>query len=51
MEMDLSLDKSVSASVQGGFDTDVLNGSHYEVVSATKWSQGTDSEHICSLRR
>lgn len=41
MEMDWPLDGSISALVQGGFDIDVLNGSHYKVVSAIKWFQGT----------
>lgn len=50
-KMDLSRDSSISDSVQGGFNTDVLKGSHYEVVSAIKRLHGTNSEHLCFLRR
>lgn len=38
--MDLSLDRSISDSVQRGLDIDILSGSHYELVSAIKMVSG-----------
>lgn len=39
-KMGLSLERSISDAVQRGLAMDVLNGSHYEVVSAIKWFSG-----------